>query len=245
MKKKPIRYFLEVDFEYPDKLHELHYDYLLAPEKLPVSSDMLSKYCKANADKYKIKVGDVKKLIPNLGNKANYVVHYRNLQVYLRLGMKLTKTYRVLKFKQSDWMKKYIDFNTEKRMNAANDFEKDFFKLMINSVYGKTMENLQKRINVRLVNNAKDVLKYTSRPTYITHKIFDKDYSAILELKPVLIFNKQIYVEFTVLDLSKRKMYDFHYNFIKKNFDSDLLFTDTDSLNYKIKSENVYEKFFM
>ena len=106
------------------------------------------------------------------------------------------------------------------------------------------MENLQKRINVRLVNNAKDVLKYTSRPTYITHKIFDKDYSAILELKPVLIFNKQIYVEFTVLDLSKRKMYDFHYNFIKKNFDSDLLFTDTDSLNYKIKSENVYEKFF-
>ena len=158
--------------------------------------------------------------------------------------MKLTKIYRVLKFNQSDWMKDYINFNTEKRMNTANDFEKDFLKLMINSVYGKTMENLQKRINVRLVNNAKDVLKYTSRPTYITHKIFDKDYSAILELKPVLIFNKQIYVEFTVLDLSKRKMYDFHYNFIKKNFDSDLLFTDTDSLNYKIKSENVYEKFF-
>ena len=158
--------------------------------------------------------------------------------------MKLTKIYRVLKFNQSDWMKNYIDFNTEKRMNTANDFEKDFLKLMINSVYGKTMENLQKRINVRLVNNAKDVLKYTSRPTYITHKIFDKDYSAILELKPVLIFNKQIYVEFIVLDLSKRKMYDFHYNFIKKNFDSDLLFTDTDSLNYKIKSENVCEKFF-
>ena len=102
------------------------------------------------ADKYEIKVGDVKKLIPNLGNKTNYVVHYRNLQLYLSLGMKLTKIHRVLKFKQSDWMKKYIDFNTEKRTNAANSFEKYFFKLMINSVYVKTIENLRKGISVRL-----------------------------------------------------------------------------------------------
>ena len=100
-----------------------------------------------------IKVGDVKQLIPNLGNKTKYVVHYRTLQLYLSLGMRLIKIHRVLKFKQSDWMKKYIDFNNEKRKNAAYDFEKDFFKLMINSVYGKTMENLGKRINVRFVNN--------------------------------------------------------------------------------------------
>ena len=91
-------------------------------------------------------------------------------------------------------------------MNAANDFKKEFFKLMINSVYGK--------INVRLVNSEKDFLKYTSRPTYITHKVFDKDYAAIHEIKPVLILNKPIYIGFTVLDLSKWKMYDFHYNFI-------------------------------
>ena len=113
---------------------------------------------------------------------------------------------------------------------------------MINSVYGKTMENLRKRINARLVNNEKDFLKYTSRPTHITHKIFDKNYAAIHEIKPVLILNKPIYVGFTVLDLSKWKMYDFHYNFIKKNFDAELLFTDTDSLAYEIKSEDVYEK---
>ena len=123
--------------------------------------------------------------------------------MYLSLGMKLTKIQKVLKFKQSDWIKKHIDFNTEKRTNAANSFEKDFFKLMINSVYGKTMENLRKIINVRLVNNEKDFLKDTSRPIHITHKIFDKSYAAIHEIKPVLTLSKPIDVGFTVLELGK------------------------------------------
>ena len=108
--KSPIGYFLEVDLEYPDELHELHNDYPLAPEKLAVTNDILSNYCKSIADKYEIKVGDVKKLIPNLGNKTKYVLHYKNLQLYLSLGMKLIKIHKVLKFKQSDGMKKYIDF---------------------------------------------------------------------------------------------------------------------------------------
>ena len=159
------------------------------------------------ADEYGIKVGDVKTLIPNLNNKTKYVLYYRNLQLYLSLGIILTKIHRALQFKQSDWMKKYIDFNTEKRKNATNVFEKDFFKLMINSVYGKTMENLRKRINVRLVNNEKDFLKYTSRPTYVAHKLFDKNYAAIHEIKPVLVLKKPIYVELTVLDLSKWNMF--------------------------------------
>ena len=141
-------------------------------------------------------------------------------------------------------MKKYIDFNTEKIKNVVNDFDKDFFKLMINSAYGKTMENLRKRINVRLVSNARDFLKYTSRSTYVTHKMFDEDYAAIHEIKPILMLNKPIYVGFTTLDLNKWKMYDFHYNFIKNNFDAELLITDTDSLIYEIKSEDVYKEFF-
>ena len=99
--------FFEADLEYPDELHELHNDNPLSPGKLAVSSDMLSNYCKKIPDKYEIKVDDVKTLIPNLGNKTNNVIHYRNLQLYLSLGMKLTKIQKVLTFKQSDWMKKY------------------------------------------------------------------------------------------------------------------------------------------
>ena len=153
--KSPIGYILEVDLENPDELHVLHNDYPPAPEKLAVSYNMLPDHCKKIADEYGMKVGGVIKLIPNLGNKTSYVLHYRNLQLYLSLRMKLIKIHRILKFKQSDWMKKYIDFNTEKRKNATNDFERDFFKWTINSVYGETMENLRKRINVRFVSNKK------------------------------------------------------------------------------------------
>ena len=123
-KQSPIGYILKVDLEYPDELHKLHDYYPLSPEKLAIPYD-LSDYCKKIADKHGIKVGDVKKLISNLGDKTNYVVHYRNLRLYLSLVMKLTKIHRVLKFKQSDSMKKYIDF--KKRINATNNFEKDFF----------------------------------------------------------------------------------------------------------------------
>ena len=144
--KSPIGYFLEVDLEYPDELHELHNDYPLAPEKIAAQVICCRNIVTKTADKYDLKVGDVKELIPNLGNKTNYVIHYRNLQLYLSLGIKLTKIHRVLKFKQSDW----------KLM---------IFKLMINSVYGKTMENLRKRINVRLLNRAEVFLKFTSKPT--------------------------------------------------------------------------------
>ena len=113
--KSPIEYILEIDLKYPGILHVLHNDYPLAPKKLAISYNMLSDCCKKIADEYEIKVGDVKKIIQNLGNKTNYIIHYRNLQLYLSLGMKLTKIHRMLKFKQSHCMKKYIDFNTKKK----------------------------------------------------------------------------------------------------------------------------------
>ena len=154
-KYNPVGCILEVDLNYPDELYVLHNNYPLAPEKLAIPYDILSDYCKRFADEYEIKVGYVKKSIPNLGDKTYYVVHYKNLQLHFSLGMKLTKIHRVLRFKQSDGLKYDIDFNTEKRSKVANSFEEDIFKLMISSVYGKKMEHLQSRINVRLINNEK------------------------------------------------------------------------------------------
>ena len=119
----------------------MHNDYPLAPEKLEISHNMLSNYCSNIANKFKIKIGGVNKLIPSLGNKSKFVLHYRNLQLYLSLRVKWTKVHKILKFKQSDWLKIYIGFNTDKRKNAVNSFDKDLFKLMNNSVYGKTVEN--------------------------------------------------------------------------------------------------------
>ena len=126
---------LEVDPEYPCELHDLHNDYPVAPGKAKVSKNMLSRYCKKIAEKYKILIGQVNKLIPALKSKEEYVLHYRNLQLYLDLGLNLTKVHRVLEFDQSPWLKQYIDFNTKKRKHAKNPFKKDFFKHINNSIY--------------------------------------------------------------------------------------------------------------
>ena len=141
---------LEVDLEYPQELHDSHNDYPLAPEKAKVSKDMLSRYFRKIAEKYNISIGQVNKLIPTLRDKKEYVLHYQNLQLYLNLGLKIKKVHRVLEFDQSPWLKKYIAFNTEKRKHAKNSFEKDLFKLMNNSAFSKTMENLRERIDVHV-----------------------------------------------------------------------------------------------
>ena len=149
---------------------------------------------------------------------------------------------RALKFKQSDWLKRFVVFNSEKMMNAANEFEKAFFKLIINSVYGKTIENVRKRVNVKLINNERDYLKVVSRPSYVSKKILDKNLVAVHKTKPVLLLNKPIYVGFSILELGKKIMYDWHYNYFVKRFDCRLLFTDIDSLVYEIKGvDNVYK----
>ena len=187
----------------------------------------------------------MKKLIPTLNGKEKYVLHYRNLQLYLNLGLKLTKIHRVLEFNQSPRLKKYIDFNTKKRKHAKNTLEKDFFKLMNNSVFGKTMENLCKRADVRLVTSKRRLLKLTSKPSYVSSKIFYENLAVVHKVKEVLTLNRPAYVGMCILDLSKMLMYDFHHNYIKKKYGhrAKLLFTDTDSLTYEIEAEDVYENF--
>ena len=216
-------YILEVDLEYPEHLHDLHNDYPLAPEN--------------------IKIDKVNKLVPNLKNKERYILHIRNLQLYLSLGLKLTKVHKVLQFTQKEWMKTYIDLNTNLRAKSKNDFEKDFFKLMNNSVFGKTMENIRNRVDVRLINTKEHAEKFIVKPNYEGRTIFDSNLVAIHMKKTKIKFDKPIYVGICILDLSKVLMYDFHYNYIIKKYGSNqkLLFTDTDSLAYEIKTDDFYK----
>ena len=150
---RKIPCILEVDLEYPKTLYDLHNGYPLAPERI---------MCENN----------VEKLIPNLRDKKNYVIHYKNLEQYLDLGLKLTRIHRGIKFEESAWLKSYIDMNTKYRSLASNDFEKDFFKLMNNSVFGKTMENIRNRRDIKLVNNIESAKKYVAKPNFKHLNIF-------------------------------------------------------------------------
>jgi len=233
-------YIFEVDLEYPVELHDSHNDYPLAPESTSFNS---SPFMQQIETKYDIKQSDINKLIPNLHDKKNYVVHYRNLQLYLSLGLKLTKIHRVFSFEQSDFLKSYIDMNTDMRKNAKNDFEKDFFKLMNNSVFGKFMENIRKRKDVHLLQTAEQVLKKTKQSFYDSHKIFSDDLIAVEMKKKHIVMNKPIVIGMCILDLSKYLMYDFHYNTMKTKYGDKckVMYTDTDSLIYEIKTEDVYQ----
>ena len=216
--------FLEVDLEYPQELHDLHSDYPLAPERVK---------CKSG----------VEKLIPNLSDKKKYVIHYRNLMQYIGLGLKLKHIYRGIEFNESAWLKPYIDLNTKLRTNAKNNFEKDFFKLMNNSVFGKTMENIRNRVDIKLVNNKTKARKLIAKPNFEHCQIFSEDFVAIQMKKTVLTMNKPVYLGAGILELSKTIMYDFHYKYIKPKYGNDvkLLFTDTDSLMYEIKTGDFYK----
>ena len=142
---------MEVDLEYSENLHDSHKVYSLAPEKMKIKEEMLSPYCPEIKKKNDIKSGDINKLTPKLKSKKNYVVDYRNLQYYLWQGLILKKVHRILEFKQSAWMELYINFNSQKIKEATNEADKNQFKLLNNTAYGKTMENMRKRIKIRIV----------------------------------------------------------------------------------------------
>ena len=216
---------LEVDLEYPENLHDLHNDYPFCPERVE---------CK----------NGVEKLIPNLRDKTKYVIHYKNLIQCLKAGLKLKKIHRGIKFIESAWLKPYINKNTNLRTQAKNNFEKDFFKLMNNSVFGKTMENIRNRVNVKLVNTEERLKKLTAKPNLKSPpKIFNENLASVHLKKTSLTMNKPVYLGMCILDLSKTIMYDFHFQYIKPKYGAKakLLFTDTDSLMYEIETEDFYK----
>ncbi|XP_065650958.1 uncharacterized protein LOC136079164 [Hydra vulgaris] len=194
---KSIPCILEVDLDYPEHLHDEHNDYPLAPERL-------------NIDK-------VEKLVPNLNNKKNYIVHYENLKLYERLGLKITKIHRSIKFKERAWLNEYIKLNRKLRTKATNDFEKDFFKLMNNSVFGKTMENVKNRVDIRLVTDRNEAIKLASKPNFESRTIFDESLIAIHMKRTKLKYDTdslayEIKTEDFYSDISKDIEYKFDTN---------------------------------
>ncbi len=180
-------------------------------------------------------------------DKKNYPIHYKNLIQALDLGLVLEKVHRVLKFDHEAWLKPYIDFNTEKRKNAKNTFEKDFFKLMNNSCYGKTMENVRNYVEGYFVNDKKKLKNLINKPTFKGNTVnYDDDFCFVEMHRKKVTLNKPIYAGFCVLEISKTLMYEFHYNYIKAKYGdkAQLLFTDTDSLCYHIKTEDLYLDFY-
>ncbi|XP_057312281.1 uncharacterized protein LOC130653786 [Hydractinia symbiolongicarpus] len=217
-------YFLEVDVHYPKKLHKLHNDFPFLPEKMRLNNDC-------------------EKLTCNVFDKEKYVLHIRKLQQALQHGLVLTKVHRVIEFKQSAWLKPYIDMNTKLRKDAKNDFEKDFFKLMNNSVFGKTMENVRKHRDSKLVTTEWRRKKLASAPNYHSTSRFDKKFVAMEMNKVKVVMNKPVYLGLSILDLSKLTMYEFHYDYIKPKFgaSAELCYMDTDSFVYHIKTDDVYK----
>ncbi|XP_053380054.1 uncharacterized protein LOC123531918 [Mercenaria mercenaria] len=239
-------YILEVSLGYPKNLHDEHNCLPLAPERKIIPNEVLSPYAQhllrklhgLSEDDPLPNRGKVEKLLTTLEDKDHYVLHYRNLQLYLRLGMKIKTIHRILKFKQEAWMKPYIDHNTEMRKKAKSTFEKNFYKLMNVSVFGKTMENVRRHKNIELVHTEKRLKKVTAKPTYKHTTIFNEDLVAVELFKTKVNLFKPIYC-----DLSKCLMYDFWYNYIKQKYkdSAQLQMTDTDSVLYSCETEDIYE----
>ena len=209
-------YILEVDVSYSRELHNQHNDLPFMCERMEING--------------------VEKLVPNLRDKKNYVIHIQALNQALKHGLKLDKVHRAIEFDQLPWLKTYIDFNTQLRTEATNDFEKDFFKLMNNSVFGKTTENIRKHRNIKLVTTEEKYLRTVMKPNFE---------SGVCEMGKIkVVMNQPVYLGQAMLDLSKIVMYEFHYDYIVPKYGLEklkLCYMDTDSLVYDIKTEDFYE----
>ena len=241
-------FILEVDLAYPKEIHDLHKDYPLAPEIMCVSESMLSEVQKdIHRQYYNHEVKDEKtnKLILNAMNKKKYVLHISTLKFYLQHGLKLKKVHRAISFKQSHFLKPYIDFNTEKRKQSKNDFEKDLFKLMNNSVYGKTMENVRKHGDFELVDTAVRFQKLVNKPTYNHRHIINENLVVVEKEKHKVELNKPVYMGMSILDYSKAHMYSFYYDVLKPKYGDNikLVYTDTDSYVIQVMTDDIYEDF--
>ena len=214
---------LEVDIEYLKSLWGLHKDLPFLPNRE--------------------KINKVKKLITSIEDKENYVIHIRALKQALSHGLVLKKVHRVIEFRQEAWLKPFIDMNTKLRTEAKNYFEKDYFKLMDNSVFGKTMENVRNHRDIKLVTTNERRNKLVSEPNYHRTKHFSENLLAVEMRKTKILMNKPVHLGKAILDISKALMYEFWYDYIKPKYDQNakLCYMDTDSFITQIFIENFYK----
>ena len=217
-------YLLEVDVSYPKELHNPHNDLPFMCERMEING--------------------VEMLVPNLRNKKNYVIHIQALNQALQHGLRADRIHRVIEFDQSLWLKTYIDFNTQLRTAATNDSEKDFLKLMNNSVFGKTMESIRKHKNLGLVTTEEKYLCTVMKPNFKSGVLFGENLMGCEMGKIEVVMSKLVYLGQVILDLSKIVMYVFHYNYMVPKYGLEklkLCYMDTDSLVYGFKTEDFYE----
>ena len=215
-------YILEVDVSYSCELCNQHNDLPFMCERMEING--------------------VEKLVPNLRDKKNYVIHIQALNQALQHGLRLDRIHRAIEFDQSPWLKTYIDFNTQLRTAATNDFEKDFFKLMNNSVFGKTMENIRKHRNIKLVMTEEKYLRKVMKPNFKSGTLFGGNLMSCEMVKIKVVMNKLVYLGQAILDLSKIVMYEFHYDPMAPKYGDrlKLCYMDTGSLVYHIRTGDFY-----
>nr|XP_024218077.1 uncharacterized protein LOC112211158 [Halyomorpha halys] len=256
-----IGYLFELDIIYPQELHHIHDNLpflpetivpplIVLPDDLLIGTKMDSKSAWiTNGTLLCLSTFENLILVSFLGNSTlknrnRYVLHYRNLIQAIKHGLKLEKIHRALKFNQSPWLSSYIEYNTELRKGASNDFEKDFYKLLNNAVFGKTMENIRNRQDIQLVTDSKKLMKLIAKPNFIDRTIYNENIAAVHMNKSRILFNKPIYIGMCILDLSKIVMYHFHYDVMMKRYPTNtlkMMYTDTDSFIYRILTDDVYE----
>jgi hypothetical protein len=242
-----VGYVLDVDIKYPSHLHKKFVNLPIVPEKKTIPNNKLSKYTYDRFDKKpdgSIERVISEKLILDFEDKKNYTIHIKNLIYYKSMGIEITVN-RGVSFVQSNWLKSYIDFNTTKRTEARNDFDKNLFKLLNNAVYGKTMENVRLRVNVEVCDRYERLAKIVREPNFAYIKRFSENLVAVHSYKVSVYLDKPIYVGFSVLELSKLHMFKFYYDTLKSNFENvNLLYMDTDSFTLHFRTANLYSKLY-
>lgn len=235
-------YILVCDIEYPDHLHDLHDAFPMCPENILVGEEDVSQYTKELAAECKVNLRPGKKLCLTLRTKNNYAVHYRTLQCYIRHGLVLKNIHRVICFRQSLWLRDFMTYTTEKRRNATNEFDSLLYKSVACNVFGKTIENVKQRINVRIVTSPETLRRLVSKPSFQAVRVFDNNLAAVQLFRNSVKLNKPIAVGYSVLELSKLKMYEFWYDVLLtefKDYTVSLLMSDTDSFLVHIEGESV------